>query len=188
MTSISFCSKIITSKPIKSKFMILTPKPLYAKQLEIEQIANQFAKQHDFHFDNGLNSLVSKLGGKISYESSKFRLVAHDFNHFEIYPSAPLISSLSYERMDIAQTIGYYVLYFKEQNENGCFVCKRTTNFENRDEKQAFIETNWFANELLLPRKEFIECYFEFGAEKTAFTFDFPLQRIEQRAKACQLK
>ena len=168
--------------------MILTPKPLYAKQLEIEQIANQFAKQHDFRFNDGLYSLVGKLGGKINYDSSNFRLVAHDFNHFEIYPSSPLISSLSYERMDIAQTIGYYILYFKEQNDNGCFVCKRTTDFENKDEKRAFIEANWFANELLLPRKEFIECYLEFGAEKTSFTFDFPLQRIEQRAKACKLK
>ena len=159
----------------------LSLKPLFETQKKIEQLAREFSKRFSFKYDDSINSLVQKLGGNIVCRPSRLGLVVYDRDEFDIIP--PTLTSLSVDKMFIAQAIGYYWLYYETQNDNGCFACKRIPNPDNGDEKLAYAETIWFGQELLLPRKEFTDIYQKHGAEKAVSVFQFPLDDILNRAE-----
>jgi hypothetical protein len=167
----------------------MLPKALLKTQDEIEEIARQFAIQYDFNYKTSLNlySVVKKMNGDVITKSSKFSLIVHDENDFEIYLSP--YTTLFYDNVCIAQTIGHYVLHYLNQidSHSDGFVCKKNLNVHDKNELNVFKEAYWFQQELLLPKKEFVEFYTKNDVQKTMEEFSLPLRYIQMRAKSLGL-
>lgn len=167
----------------------MLPKPLLKTQDEIEEIARQFAIQYDFNYKTSLslNTVIKKMNGNIVLKPSNFCLIVHNKNDFEIYPI--LNTSLWYDNVFMAQTIGHYVLHYLNQIDSYSdgFVCKKNLNVHDKNELNVFKEANWFQQELLLPKKEFIEFYKKNDVQKTMEEFSLPLRYIQMRAKSLGL-
>ena len=164
----------------------MLPKALLKTQDEIEEIARQFAIQYNFNYKTSwsLDSLVKKMNGNIITKPSKFSLIVHNENDFEIYQSS--YSSLSYDKVTIAQAIGHYVLHYQNHIDiypDG-FVCKKNLSVHDKNELHLFQEAYWFQQELLLPQKEFIEFYTQHDINETAQEFYLAVRYIQMRAKS----
>lgn len=169
-------------------WIYMLPKPLLKTQDEIEEIASQFAIQYNFNYKNtSLYALVKNMKGNIIHKISKFSLIVHDENEFDIYLSP--YSSLSYDKVAIAQSIGHYVLHYQSQiiiHPDG-FICKKNLNVDDKNELKIFQEAYWFQQELLLPRNEFIEFYTQHNINETAQEFSLSLRDVQMRAKSLGL-
>lgn len=167
----------------------MLPKALLKTQDEIEEIAHQFAIQYDFNYKTSLslNTVIKKMNGNIVLKPSKFCLIVHDKNDFEIYPM--LCTPLWYDKIFMAQTIGHYVLHYLNQidSHSDGFVCKKNLNVHDKNELNVFKEANWFQQALLLPKKEFVEFYTKNDVQKTIEEFSLPLRYIQMRAKSLGL-
>lgn len=167
----------------------MLPKALLKTQDEIEEIARQFTIQYNFNYKTSisLNTLVKKMNGNVITKPSNFCLIVHNENDFEIYLSP--YTALWYDNVCMAQTIGHYVLHYLNQidSHSDGFVCKKNLNVHDKNELNVFKEANWFQQELLLPKKEFVEFYKKNDVQKTMEEFSLPLHYIQMRAKSLGL-
>jgi Zn-dependent peptidase ImmA (M78 family) len=144
-------------------------------------IINEFAKQFDSetHIVNifDINSIINKMGGKISF------LNAHELNdkfiniidpgNFEIF----LIKGVDkyFERLLLIQSLGHYILHSKCGKEP-CYVSSPSNSESSK-------EGLWFSLSLLIPDDSFFEVYNKFDSKALANLFLVPQFAIDSKLK-----
>lgn len=152
--------------------------PCNANKDAIEAFASNFATQ--LHYTPGapLPPIITRLGGRIHYQTldtlADASILVHGQGNFDIY--LPEHTMAARNRFSIAHELGHYVLHFPMTNRQPM---KAYRFGSNRVEWEA----NWFAAGFLMPA----ETFKRFGASElrtAAGYFGVSMAAAEARAKA----
>lgn len=120
-------------------------------RVQIEELARRFSKAISFKpKKNNLRECVEKIGGKIVFDNSKIDSIGGSItvegkNNFTIYLST--ITSKRRNNFTIAHELGHYVLHSMLGK------IKLEAKRDDSENSAAEIEANYFAAELLMPKK-----------------------------------
>ncbi|MCG7284798.1 ImmA/IrrE family metallo-endopeptidase [Cellulomonas sp. ACRRI] len=129
---------------------ITATKPANLSNYDIAQYAERIARHHDVYDANGyadLQSLLSSLGGSITYADSAESLVVNGPGDFVV--RLPHFTSNARDRFTIAHELGHYFLHYRLPKVEG------PRRYGRGQRNRAETEANVFASTLLMPAKEF---------------------------------
>ena len=169
--------------------MIVKPSPLGASKAAVSRFAEEVAQHVKYVAGEDMRELVSRLGGRISYED-KVRpgedfpesIVIQPSGEFHIF--LPTVTTAERDRFTIAHELGHLFLHFprvKQDSPGGVMVATRRVSQDEDDQKRAEWEANWFAAAFLMPEAEFRGRYHDFGPGKLAGYFGVSQSAIDVR-------
>lgn len=166
----------------------------------IEQVADQFASALEFTYNDDIEPVVERLGGKIEYEGFSLEntmlagwIEVDGVKNFRIRLNNET-NSLR-DRFTIAHELGHYVLhYLFALGARGAFKLSANLTTHNQPtDPNPENEANFFALSFLMPKSDFQDYYNSVcklnqePLELTATKFSVPLWAVEIRARSLQL-
>jgi Zn-dependent peptidase ImmA (M78 family) len=134
---------------------------------------------------------VRKLNGDLKYGWNSFdeidggSIQADSLNNFTIFVSE--LTSSKRDRFTIAHELGHLVLHLqmiKKEKPDAGMRATRHVDSSNENLQRAEWEANWFAAQLLMPRREFKRCVDTFGVDHAAKVFNVSAKAAEIRAQS----
>jgi len=166
------------------------PSPTYLDKSKVEDLAQRFSEVLGFRPGDDIRGVVAKLGGEVVFGSTGHEdiesgsLIARSRNDFRIFLSA--LTSFERDRFTIAHEIGHLILHWDVTQKKNPGAIMRATRFidpSSEIQKRAEWEANWFAAELLMPKKDFIESL-PSDITELQRKYDVSAAAIQARAKA----
>jgi len=169
----------------------MDPIPSRLNKASVEQIASFVAKKLDFSIGDPIEPIVEELGGKIkigwnhSDEKDGGSIIASALDDFVIHISE--LTSSRRDRFTIAHELGHLILHLREIHKDAPDAIMRATRSiddTDEDQQRAEWEANWFAAELLMPRKKFKKVVEKHGKGYAASLFNVSPMAAKVRAES----
>lgn len=166
------------------------PIPTRASKNSVSTFAEQMSSQLSFEAGDPVESIVSQVGGSISYRSPVGDEIPDSIRvepnrRFEIFLSS--LTSPSRDRFTIAHELGHFFLHFPlvEQSFPGHGMkATRWVDENDADLQRCEWEANWFAASFLMPSKEYLSAYAKGGIPGVATHFGVSEKAAAVRAKS----
>jgi Zn-dependent peptidase ImmA (M78 family) len=169
----------------------VSPKGINASKASVENFAEKMAQKFNFNAGDSIEEFVKSIGGKLVIGSSGHgdgesgSIVAHDMKNWTIYLSAH--TSVKRDKFTIAHEIGHLLLHFspiKAANKDAIMRATRWVDVDDKSQRRAEWEANWFAAGFLMPKTEFTDFYKKYKASMSAQHFGVSMSAIEIRANS----
>lgn len=169
------------------------PIPTRASKVSVSEFAERINSHLSFEAGDPLESVVSQLGGSISYRSISGEDIPDSIRvepnrRFEIYLSS--LTSASRDRFTIAHELGHFFLHFPlvEQAHPGHGMkATRWVDEEDADLQRCEWEANWFAASFLMPTEQYLSAYRDGGIPMVSSRFGVSEKAAMVRAKSIGL-
>lgn len=173
--------------------MARLPIPTRAAKPQVHNFAEQVATSLSLEPGEPLESIVTRLGGRIVYGTnsasaqSSPSIEVRAPNDFTIH--LPSTTSPQRDRFTLAHELGHLYLHFpmvRQAHPTETMIATRWVDESDPLQQRAEWEANWFAAAFLMPSASFIERYKEYGfsLSQVASFFGVSEQAAEIRKKS----
>jgi predicted transcriptional regulator len=170
------------------------PVPTFASKSNVFEFAEQVASELDFNPGDPMESVVSHLGGAVSYRDSLGGEVPDAIRvepdgKFEIFLSS--LTSANRDRFTIAHELGHFFLHFplvQEADPAWGMKATRWVDEQNPQLERCEWEANWFAAAFLMPEKLFRASLDYGGLDFAAGQFGVSEKAANIRAKSLNIQ
>ncbi len=170
---------------------IKSPIPTNWNKRSVEKIADIVIEHFNLSIGDPLEPMVNEQGGSIRYGSVEKdeieggSIIARSINDFEIVISEH--TSARRDRFTIAHELGHLFLHLPMVQDLEPNASMRATRYlveGDPEQQRAEWEANWFAAQLIMPRKEFKKCIKNFGVSSAASIFGVSELAAKVRAES----